>query len=148
MTTPTVGIGLTWHDAPSVPGTVIRVARRGRLAWFREDDPKQHQWLHRAIRMPDGCWREDSELRLVTLGTREAVELPLHPALPAHEQPFRVRAARFEAGLLRKRWYPMSYLVIPSMLTQVDVLIAELSSAAPVLAAHLKSLRDGFRRTA
>jgi hypothetical protein len=141
-------MGLTWHDAPSVPGTVIRVARRGRLVWFREDDPKQQQWLHRAIHMPDGCWREDFELRLVTLGTREAVELPLHPALPSHEQSFRVRAAQFEAGLLRKRSYPMTYLMIPSMLTQVDVLIAEFSPKAPVLAAHLKSLRAGFRRSA
>jgi hypothetical protein len=54
---------------------------------------------------------------------------------------FRERFERLELHLLQRKWYPMTYLAIPSLLRSADALLAEMDGYAGPDEAQVRELR-------
>ncbi|BDG08606.1 hypothetical protein [Anaeromyxobacter paludicola] len=165
---PEVGDGATIHDnGHSYPATVVRVAFEGRAIWLQrdavvEEAPGQGRFLAdptaftcRALRQPDGGYREDHEKRKVAVGRRELRWSRVSVGIPGERGPteFGELFANIEPWLLRTRWYPMTYMMIPSVLSRADELIAEMDAyrgpereTVQELRSRLAARRDGFKR--
>jgi hypothetical protein len=161
---PQVGRGVTLHSFGSLsPGTILRVSPSGRTIWFQLDAlggvPAAKRadgstWTWRAVRQPDGVFRAGHEMWRVDVGVRRF--LPYEAANAAVAGSFRDlanRVARIEPWLLRRRWYPMTYMAIPSVRRSAKELLAELASyagprrdEAEALHARLSGLRERFGR--
>lgn len=153
---PAAGVGVTFHgDDWMQPATIVRAGRH--VFWFRLDgddgSPAAGRWTYRAILRPDGTWREDHDMRRVDVGVRRR-RPPPGCGVPGRRMPDQLAAAveRIEPWLLKRRWYPMTYMMIPSVLRAADELLTELAAYAgperervQALHARLSSLRQGFR---
>jgi len=79
---------------------------------------------------------------------------PLPAARTAPDlQPLALKVEAIEPWLKKTRWYPMTYLLIPSVLQSADQLLAELAAyqgeqaeQATLLFNRLKQLRANFKR--
>jgi len=160
--TPEVGKGVTRHwYGELLPGTILRVSPSGRTFWFQLDAlsgvpatsrPDGSKWTYRAVRQPDGLFRQGHEMWRVDIGVRryrprEAIGAGAAGSLRALE----ARVEQLEPWLLRRRWYPMSHMAIPSILRSADETLAELASyagprrdVAERLHARLAGLRARF----
>ncbi|HZZ83950.1 MAG TPA: hypothetical protein VFE30_05395 [Anaeromyxobacteraceae bacterium] len=164
-----IGDGATVDDTHlRRPATVVRVAFEGRAFWIRpdavvEDERGDPRFVPdpcaepiRVLRQPDGSYREDHQKHRVLLGRRE---LRLSSSAVPEAAGARTLASyralfeRIEPWLLRTRWYPMTYMMIPSVLAKADALIAEMEGyrgkdrdEVLELRARLVARRDGFRR--
>ena len=159
--TPAPGLGVTLHAREGLmPGTILRTGPR--IFWFRLDDtpelavplwPAAKAWTYRAVLQPDGLWREEPDKQFVEVGVRRS--LPAAPRGTAGSRtPNELEAALawWEPMLLRRRWYSMSYMAIPSMKCAVEELAGELAAyrgpevhRVAALADRLARLRAGFR---
>jgi hypothetical protein len=148
---PPIGLPITWHRQDAdVPGVVIRVASTGTLFWFRTEGGN----VYRATTALDGRWREDSDCWPVTLGVARSGKRPAPPT-PTPLDELLHKADRLEPWLLKRRWYPMSYMMIPGVLSSAQQVAEQLEhwqgSAEEVerarqKGAHLRRLLTGFRR--
>lgn len=167
---PKVGDGVTLVERGELkPGTILRVSTSGRCVWFRLDEPvagsarlfrpAANHWVHRAIRQADGVFREDHDMSRVEVGVRRsgADRTIARPGPTPRCLADLVEAVdRIEPWLLKTRWYPMTYMMIPSVLHSADALAAELAAAETerqsererlgALRAHVGKLRAGFKR--
>ena len=94
-------------------------------------------------------------MRRVDVGVpRVRFDEPKDRGEPGQRTPDQLAAAvdRLEPRLLTRRWYPMSYMAIPSLLRSADELLAELSAyqgaereGVAALHTRLTALRTGFR---
>ena len=163
--TPRVGDGVTLHDhACLYPGTIIRVSTSGRCLWFQvdavtQDDgdgtaarfvPDARTWTYRAIRQPDGVYREDHDMKRVDVGLRRfRLRRNVLPGAPGERGLVDLEEAveLIEPWLLKTRWYPMTGMMIPGVLKKTDELLAEIAAAAfrerdDAEAARLEALHD------
>ena len=139
---PFVGMGLTFFFKEQVyAGTIVRISDDFQSIFFVQDRP--HPPTRRSPRAfiftsGRGSVYEAShdargfvwEGRLVQLGVRRWVTTPAMGTgtpVPGLTR-FRERLARMEPSLLQRKWYPMTYLLIPSLLRAADELIAEMGS--------------------
>ena len=83
------------------------------------------------------------EGRLVQLGVRRWATTPTTgTCAPASGLTgFRERFLRMEPSLLQRKWYPMTYMVIPSLLRGADELIAEMDAYQGADEAEVRELR-------
>ena len=160
---PTPGVGVTYHDEVGLlPGTIFRAGPR--IFWFRIDgdfdgvsrlSPAQVAWTYRVVLQPDGTWREDHYMRRVDVGVRRvrftATDDRGDPGRRTVDQ-LAAAVDRIEPRLLTRRWYPMTYMAIPSLLRSADELLAELDAyrgpdqdRIGALRERLAGLRKGFR---
>ena len=159
---PVAGQGATILDNGSeCPATIIRVAFDGIAIWLQIDRveegpsgearfvPDPTAWIHRAV-CRHGVYRTDPDMMPVDVGRRRYRHYS--PGLTGLEQ-LRDRFERLEPWLLKRRWYPMTYMAIPSVLASADELIAEMDSyhgpeaeAVRELRHKLAVRRDGFKR--
>jgi hypothetical protein len=160
---PAPGVGVTWRgpDADR-PGTIFRAGPR--VFWFRldADGPAAahltdalRAWTFSAVRQADGTWR-DADMRRVDVGVRR---LRLHalavrgvPGARSVDELAR-EVDRLEPSLLKRRWYPMTSMMIPGVLASADALLSELDAyagpdrpRAVALRERLAALCAGFRR--
>lgn len=173
-TMPKVGDGVTLHRQGCLyPGSIIRVSTSGRCVWFQldavvQDDgdgtsgrfvPDARTWTHRAIRQADAVYREDHDMNRVDIGIRLfRWRTNTLPGAPGERGIVDLEEAVdvIEPWLLKSRWYPMTYMMIPSMLASADKLLAEIAAfhgrddaeatRAAALHDHLASLRKSFKR--
>ncbi len=160
---PEVGQGATvMMNGSECPATIVRVAFDGLVVWMQVDrveegddgqarfvhDPTE--WVLRAVRK-DGEYRLDPDMQRVEIGRRR-YRRTTGPWAMGFES-FRERVERIEPCLLRRRWYPMTYMGIPSLLRSADDLLAEMDAyrgadeaAVRVLRERLAVRRDGFKR--
>lgn len=148
---PPLDLPITWHRQDAdVPGTIIRVASTGTLFWFQVEPDR----VYRATTALDGAWREDQDCWPVTLGVARAGSR-LQPtfARPLDEKLHAL--GRLEPWLLKRRWYPMSYMMIHGLKTKAQVLAEELEhwsgppderAIAVEKGAYLRRLLSNFRR--
>jgi hypothetical protein len=149
--TPEPGVGVTYHSwCGIVPGTILRAGRE--VFWFRvdRDFPGAEQlteaflgWTNRAI-LYDGVWRVDHEMLRVEVGFRRA-----GPRASPEQTEAGLLAARVEAcepSLLKRRWYPMSYMAIPGVLAKADALLAKLEAYEGPERARVTALHARFAR--
>ncbi len=149
-------------------GTIVRVADDLQSIFFVQDRPHSRSpgapkvfiftpgsgQAYEARLGPGGyAWEGQAVLlgvrRWVT--TSQADDKTAATALAA----FRERFGRLEPGLLQRKWYPMTYMAIPSLLSSADALVAEMDAyegpdevAVRELHALLVERRAGFRRDA
>lgn len=171
---PRAGDGVTLHDHGCLyPGTIIRVSASGRCLWFQldavtQDDgdgtaarfvPDARTWTYRAIRQPDGVYREDHDMKRVDVGVRRfRWRRNVLPGAPGARGLVDLDEAveLIEPWLLKTRWYPMTGMMIPSVLKKTDELLAEIAAfrgrdeaetaSAEALHERLAKLKIGFRR--
>jgi hypothetical protein len=165
--TPFVGMGLTYRFKEQVyAGTVVRVSDDLQSIFFVQDRPHSQApcspkafvftpgsgQAYEATLGPEGYVWDGG---LVVLGVRRWVTTPLTDAgTPSTGlAAFRERFSRLEPGLLQRKWYPMTYMLIPSLLRSADELIAEMGGyegpdgdEVRELRATLVARRAGFRR--
>lgn len=140
---PTLNMKVTWHTQDvDVSGTVTHIASTGTLFWFRCDG---RDVVCRAVRFPGGEWREDHHCWPVTLGTGIAGARPVRQsASPLDERLSQIE--RHEPWLLKRRWYPMTYMLIPSVLSSARKLAEELEGWASDSAEERQRAREGAAR--
>ena len=156
---PAVGKGVTLSSFGNLqPGTILRVSPSGRTFWFQLDDlggvevprqPDGSKWTYRAIRQADGVFRAGHEMWRVVVGIRRAHTRSTSPAArPGTLTDIADRLERIEPWLLRRRWYSMSCMAIPSILRSASELHTALaayvgpnSALAEALRARLAGLR-------
>ncbi len=113
------GTPVTWHQqANEVAGEIIRIASTGKLFWFQLKDGS----VLRAV-LVEGVWREDLDLWPVELG---AASNPAGTTPPGALGEALHRLWRLEPWLLKRRWYPMTYMIIPGVKTSAVALADEL----------------------
>ncbi len=159
---PVVGGALTWRrqDA-SVPATILRISRSGSCLWFEceKDHGKEPRMIFRALRCGDGQYREDHDCWPVDVGVREEGPRAPPPDGAYGDQTLAeltTSVERIEPWLRKTRWYPMTYMMIPSVLASADELLFALAAypgnaeaerlEAQRLASHLAALRGDFHR--
>jgi hypothetical protein len=161
-----VGEGLTvYRDGGHKPGTIHRVSATGRCIWYSIDaaetdgtDQVQSD-VHRAIRGLDGVYRDDRELWRIALDVKRPAKASTDSAYQGGDislDALEEEVERLEPYLLRKRWYPMTSMTIPSVLQHADALISSLTGYSPVTEEESKrhsaslqrllGLRRNFRR--
>jgi hypothetical protein len=171
---PHVGDGVTLlRGRERVPGTILRVSTSGRCFWFQEDAvvadgevdrrawflPDPGGWIFRALREPDGTYREADGKFEVTVGQREfrsrvAPDLP--PPGKRGLDHLATAVRDLEPYLRKERWYPMTYMAIPSVRKRAQALLDEIAalalrqpearSGAEALHRRLAGLLGGMRR--
>lgn len=161
---PAEGVGVTLHERDGLlPGTILRAGPR--VFWFKLDGdragaeriwPAALAWTYRAVRQADGVWREGADMRRVDVGVRR-LRLDTQadrgePGRRSGDQLAR-EVDRLEPWLLKTRWYPMTYMAIPSVLGSADALLAELArydgperERVAALRERLAALRTAFHR--
>jgi hypothetical protein len=153
---PFVGMGLTYHFKEQVyAGTIVRISDDFQSIFFVQDRPHLPKGSSlRAFIFTSGggsaCEaRRDArgyvwEDRPVQLGVRRWVTTPLTstgspaPGLAG----YRERFARMEPSLLQRQWYPMTYMIIPSLLRGADELIAEMDAYQGPDVEEVRELRE------
>lgn len=169
---PVAGDGVTVHERGELhPGTIVRVSTSGRCLWLRLDHvelddatgatrfvPEERAWLRRAIRQPDGAYREAHDMWRVDVGVRR-----FRPDRGTGASGAETDAAALEEAvellepfLLKTRWYPMTGMLIPSVLESAEELSARIRAhrakneaeiaRVKVLAEKLATLRKQFKR--
>lgn len=148
---PPIDLPVTWHRQDvNVPGVIIRVASTGTLFWFRTETGD----VYRATTAIDGRWREDSSCWPVTLGVATAGARPGSDGLTGLDRLF-YDADRVEPWLLKRRWYPMTYMMIPGVKSSAQQLVEKLEhwvgspeevARAKEKGANLRRLLAGFKR--
>lgn len=126
-----------------VPGTISRVGRRGEAFTFRYDDvvvdagSTRERFVERpnraedlAVRQPDGVFRVTRSTRWrVVPGDRRNCEIePGGDGMPGKRGLDGIALAfqRLEPWLLKRDWFPMTCMGIPSIMKRADELMAEL----------------------
>ncbi len=152
---PFVGMGLTFLFKEQVyAGTIVRISDDFQSIFFVQDRPHLPKGNGgRAFIFTSGSGsaceaRHEArgyvwEGRLVQLGVRRWVTTPATgpaAALPGLAG-FRERFARMEPSLLQRQWYPMTYMIIPSLLRGADELIAEMDAYQGTDADEVRELR-------
>ena len=155
--TPSPGVGVTYYSWMGVvPGTILRAGPE--VFWFEVDTdfegaekltPAFREWTNRAI-LYDGVWRVGHEMLRVEVGVRRTHGRSYEGASEADLLAGTVDA--IEPALVKRRWYPMSSMAIPSVMKRADDLLARIAAySGPererVAALHerLTKLRKGFR---
>ncbi|HYG69775.1 MAG TPA: hypothetical protein VD838_19020 [Anaeromyxobacteraceae bacterium] len=155
---PAPGVGVTFHSLLGiVPGTIVRAGPR--IFWFRVDDgfPGGAQlsetfrgWTHSAVLQPDGVWRAGAEMMRVDVGVRRWRRSG--PAPTSEADKLAAALEGLEPRLLQRRWYPMTYMGIPSMLHAADDLLERMAAydgpereRVATLHEKLAHLRKDFR---
>lgn len=152
---PFAGMGLTYFFKEQVyAGTIVRISDDFQSIFFVQDRPHIPKGAGgRAFLFTTGRGAAyearhaargyEWEGRLVLLGVRRWATTPAAgAAIPAPELAgFRERFARMEPSLLQRRWYPMTYMLIPSLLRGADELIAEMDTYQGPNAEEVRELR-------
>ena len=151
---PFVGMGLTYYFKENAyAGTIVRVSGDLQAIFFVQDRPHRARGAREAFIFTPGngsayearheprgyVWQG----RVVLLGVRRWGEAPAAgPAAPATGlASFRERFAGLEPRLLKRKWYPMTYMAIPSVLRSADELIAEMDAYEGPDVAEVRALR-------
>jgi hypothetical protein len=146
---PDIGTPVTWHrQSEELAGEIVRIASTGKLFWFQLKDGSKF----RAV-LIEGIWREDLDCWPVDLRA---------PSSPAGDQPVGAldealhRLSRLEPWLLKRRWYPMTSMLMQGVKTSAAVLVDELErwpedpapekARATEKAIYLRRLIAEFRR--
>lgn len=160
---PAPGVGLTLHhNAGLVPGTILRAGPR--IFWFQIDNgfpgaerltEVQLGWTYRAVLQPDGAWREEPDMRRVDVGVRRArLASPADFGVPGRRTADQLAAAveRLAPWFLKRHWYPMTLMAMPTVLISADELLGEIeayegpaSDRVGSLHERLAALRARFR---
>ncbi len=149
-------MGLTYRFKEQVyAATIVRVSDDGQSIFFVQDRPyAPYRDARKAfIFTPGGGQAYEARLdgegyvwqgQAVVLGVRRWETTPLTDAgTPATGLAgFRERFGRLEPGLLQRKWYPMTYMAIPSLLKSADDLIAEMAAYEGPDAAEVRDLRE------
>lgn len=162
---PRVGDGVTYG---AQPGTIVRVGTNGRYFWFQLDAvreapdggarfvPDPYAMTYGALLEDDGVWRESYTRGPVAVGLRRlSTDLSTPAPLAGTLAALASRAGALTPTLLKRRWYPMSYMGIPSVLKAADALLLEIArfeaagaeeeKAVAALFERFARLRAGFR---